>query len=418
MNGIYYYLIAFIVIWILAFGLKNKLTNHGFEIQFPLIMWRTEKFKNFIKRMANLSPKFWKWFMNIGIVISYIAMIYITWTLVSSLSSMLETPSVSLVIPGVEMPGSSIYVPLGYGLIALATVLIVHEFSHGILAIVEKINVKSVGLMLFAILPGAFMEPDEEEMKEAKKSSKLRIYAAGSMANITLAVMALLIVSAVGSYVIPSTFEEDGIEVDRLVGDSPASKVLKEGMIIESIDNHKVHDSNSYVNAVNNLKPGQNITIGTNEGDYSIILDKNPNNESKGYMGIQAAKHYELNDGVASIYGDTLPWIWFGVLELFQWICILNLGIGLFNLLPLKPLDGGHMFETLLSYKLPKYFYKPIVNSLSLILGMIIIFSIVLNSYFARFFSETPIVSMVTSKFICYFNSFSIRDIMILFLVI
>ena len=148
-------------------------------------------------------------------------------------------------------------------------------------------------------------------------------------------------------------------------------------MIIESIDNHKVHDSNSYVNAVNNLKPGQNITIGTNECDYSIILDKNPNNESKGYMGIQAAKHYELNDGVASIYGDTLPWIWFGVLELFQWICILNLGIGLFNLLPLKPLDGGHMFETLLSYKLPKYFYKPIVNSLSLILGMIIIFSIV-----------------------------------------
>ena len=45
------------------------------------------------------------------------------------------------------------------------------------------------------------------------------------------------------------------------------------------------------------------------EGDYSIILDKNPNNESKGYMGIQAAKHYELDDGVASIYGDTLPWI-------------------------------------------------------------------------------------------------------------
>lgn len=377
MNGIYYYLIAFIVIWILAFGLKSKLTNHGFEIQFPLIMWRTEKFKNFIKRMANLSPRFWKWFMNVGIVISYIAMIYITWTLLSSLSSMLYAPSVSLVIPGVELPGSSIYVPLGYGLVALATVLIVHEFSHGILAVAEKINVKSVGLMLFAILPGAFMELDEEEMKEAKKSSKLRIYAAGSMANITLAVIALLIVSAVGSYVIPSTFEENGIEIDRLVGDSPASKVLKEGMIIESIDNQKVNDTNSYVNAVNNLKPGQNITIGTNEGDYSIILDKNPNNDSKGYMGIQAAKHYELNDGVASVYGDTLPWIWFGVLELFQWIAMLNLGIGLFNLLPIKPLDGGHMFETLLSYKIPEFFYKPVVNALSLILGMIIIFSIV-----------------------------------------
>ena len=377
MNGIYYYLIAFIVIWVLAFGLKEKLTNHGFEIGFPIIMWRTEKFKNFIERIANRFPRFWKWFMNVGIIISYAAMIYITWTIVSSLSSMLDTPSVSLVIPGVEIPGSPIYVPLGYGLIALATVLIVHEFSHGILAVVEKINVKSVGLMLFAILPGAFMEPDEEEMKEAKKSSKLRIYAAGSMANITLAVIAILIVSAVGSYIIPSTFDENGIEIDRVVSDSPASKVLKEGMVIESIDNHKINDSNSYIDAVSNLKPGQNITIGTDEGDYSLTLDKNPNNESKGYMGVQAAKHYELDNGVASVYGDSLPWIWFAILELFQWIAMLNLGIGLFNLLPIKPLDGGHMFEILLSYKIPEYFYKPIVNALSLILGMIIIFSII-----------------------------------------
>ena len=234
------------------------------------------------------------------------------------------------------------------------------------------VNGKQVNIPSYLVKAG-----DQIEIKEAKKSSKLRIYAAGSMANITLAVIALLIVSAVGSYVIPSTFEEHGIEIDRLVGDSPASKVLKEGMVIESIDNHKVHDSNSYVNAVNNLKPGQNITIGTNEGDYSIVLDKNPNNESKGYMGIQAAKHYELNDGVASTYGDSLPWIWFNILELFQWIFMLNLGIGLFNLLPIKPLDGGHMFETLLSYKVSEKYYKPITNSLSLVLGMIIIFSLV-----------------------------------------
>ena len=93
MNGIYYYLIAFIVIWILAFGLKEKLNNHGFEINFPLIMWRTERFKNFIEKLANRFPRFWKCFMNLGVVISYIAMIFITWTIVSSLASVLETPS-------------------------------------------------------------------------------------------------------------------------------------------------------------------------------------------------------------------------------------------------------------------------------------------------------------------------------------
>ena len=121
------------------------------------------------------------------------------------------------------MPGSTIYVPLGYGLISLATVLIVHEFSHGILSRVEKINIKSVGLLLFTILPGAFVEPDEEELVKSSRLSQLRVYAAGSMANIALAIVALLIFSAVGTYGIPNTFDENGIEIDRVVSDSPAN---------------------------------------------------------------------------------------------------------------------------------------------------------------------------------------------------
>ena len=96
--------------------------------------------------------------MNVGIIISFIAMFFITYSLIQSLSTLIEAPAVSIVLPGVEMPGSTIYVPLGYGLISLATVLIVHEFSHGILSRVEKINIKSVGLLLFTILPGAFVE--------------------------------------------------------------------------------------------------------------------------------------------------------------------------------------------------------------------------------------------------------------------
>jgi membrane-associated protease RseP (regulator of RpoE activity) len=58
-------------------------------------------------------------------------------------------------------------------------------------------------------------------------------------------------------------------------------------------------------------------------------------------------------------------------------VAMLNLGIGLFNLLPLKPLDGGYMLEILLSYKLSENIYKPIVNALSVVMAMIIIFSIV-----------------------------------------
>ena len=374
MNGIYYYLIAFAIIWVLSLVLKDKLADHGFEINFPMIMWKTQKLRGFITRISNISPKFWRWFMNVGIFVAFGAMIFITWTLISTLPSVFETPAVSIIIPGVEMPGSSIYVPFLYGLIALATVLVVHEFSHGVQAVGEKIPIKSIGLLLFAVIPGAFVEPDEDELKKAKKSSRLRVYAAGSVANMSLALIAIILVSLISAG-IPHYFAEDGIEVGRVVGDSPCDGILKEGMVLESIDNHTIKDSKSYVDIVSSYKPGDDVSIKTDQGTYSIHLDKNPNNDSRGFFGIQANKHFKLIDNSLG----SIPWVLFEFLELFQWIFMLNLGIGLFNLLPLKPLDGGYMLEILLSYRLSEKYYKPIVNALSVVMAMIIIFTIVIG---------------------------------------
>ena len=372
MNGIYYYLIAFFIIWILALTLKSKLTNHGFEINFPIIMWKTDKLRGIISKISNFSPTFWKWYMNVGIVVCYIGMVAMAWILFSSLQTVFDTPSVSIVLPGVEIPGSPIYVPFLSGFIALATVLIVHEFSHGIQAVGEKIPIKSVGLLLVAILPGAFVEPDEDELKKASRISRLRVYGAGTMANITLALIALLIVSGI-SYEIPALFDEDGIEISRIVGDSPSEGILKQGMIIESIDGNKINNSQNYIDIVSSFSPGDNVTVQTDQGNYNVVLGKNPNNESVGFFGIQASKHFELKD---NSMGD-LPSALFTLAEIFQWIFTLNLGIGLFNILPIKPLDGGYMLEILLSYKLSENQYKPIVNSLSAVFAIVIVFSIV-----------------------------------------
>ena len=372
MNGIYYYLIAFGVIWILAAIFHEKLSNHGFEIDFPIIMWKTQRLRGFLTKISNLSPRFWRWFMNVGIIVAYGAMIFITWTLLSTLPSVFDTPAVSIVIPGVEMPGSSIYVPFVYGIIALATVLIVHEFSHGIQSIGEKIPIKSIGLLLFAVIPGAFVEPDEEKLKSAKKTSRLRVYAAGSIANISLAIIALLLFSLISAG-IPNYFAEDGIEIDRIVSDSPSDGILKEGMVLQAIDGVKINDSQSYVDTVGSFKPGDNISVRTDQGTYSVVLGKNPNNESVGFFGIQANKHFKLVDDSLG----PLPWVLFELLDLFQWIFMLNLGIGLFNLLPIKPLDGGYMLQILLSYKMSEEKYIPIVNALSVVLAMVIVFSLV-----------------------------------------
>ena len=218
------------------------------------------------------------------------------------------------------------------------------------------------------------MEPDEDELKAAKKSSQLRVYAAGSIANISLAIIAILLVSLF-SAAIPTYFAEDGIEINRIVSDSPSDGVLKEGMILEKIDNHEITNATDYGEIVSSFHPGDNVTVTTDSGSYSITLAKNPNNESRGFFGIQSAKHFVMiNDSLGPI-----PWVLFELVELFQWVFMLNLGIGLFNLLPIKPLDGGHMLEILLKYKMSEATARPIVNAISAVMGMIIVFSLIVG---------------------------------------
>ena len=379
MNGIWYYVIAFILIWVIAIVFKDYLTDHGVEVNFPLLMWKTQRLRGFIDKLANRAPRFWKAYMNVGIVMSVGFMILMAVALVYSLKTLMDAPSVSLVIPGVEVPGSPIFIPLFSGLIGLATVLIVHEFSHGILARVEKIKVNSIGLLLFAILPGAFVEPNEEELNELNRPAKMRIYVAGSMANLTLAAIALIIMMVLSSFVVPAVFEEDGVAISRLTDDGNAIKYLSEGMVIEEINNVTVNGSDSYQKAVSTLKPNATVNIKTDQGDFSFRLKTNPMNRSLGYMGIQV----KTNNIIAEPYDNQFytPLLW-GILplsELLFWIYFLNFAIGTFNLLPMKPLDGGHLLENLLSYVLPESAYRPIVLFMSFFMGIIIVVSLVVG---------------------------------------
>ena len=385
MNGIYYYVIAFILIWTIAIVFKNQLTDHGVEVNFPLLMWRTQRLRGFIDRLANRAPRFWKWYMNLGIVISTGFMILMAVALVYSLKTLMDAPTVSLVVPGVEVPGSPIFIPLLAGLIALATVLIVHEFSHGILSRVEKININSIGLLLFAIIPGAFVEPDEEELNELSRPAKMRIYVAGSMANLTLAAIALIIMTVISSFIVPVVFEDEGVVVNRLTEDANAKNYMSEGMIIKSINNLTVTDIDSFQKAANTLKPNDTVNIHTDQGDYSFQLKTNPMNKSIGFMGIQVNANNVIADDFDNQFYTPLLWLLMPLTDLLFWIYFLNFAIGTFNLLPMKPLDGGHLLENLLSYIMPEIAYKPIVTFMSFLMGIIIVVSLVVGLVGAPF---------------------------------
>ncbi|MCK9151088.1 site-2 protease family protein [Methanobacterium alcaliphilum] len=397
MNALWFYVIVFVLIWIMALLFRKQLK---IEIHGPLLMRKTKRMRGFIDRLAqkkfNIKERHYNWnlfgrninfkigptvspwrvFLNIGILVAFYYMFNMFYMLLMSLNQLFVAPQASLIIPGVDMPGNPFYIPLSYGIIGLATVIIVHEFAHGILARVEGVRIKSIGVLLLAVLPGAFVEPDEEDVQKSKRSAKLRIFAAGSVANLTLAALAVLVLVGMNTYVVPNTFESDGIQITGLVPKSPASEVLKQGMVIKSINGIKTNDSSTYAEALSTLKIGQNVSIMTSTGTYSIKTEKNPNNSSKPYMGVRSTPNLVIKENVAKTFGD-IPFVIPYIVELFFYIYALNFLIGVFNLLPMKPLDGGLMLEELLRYKLSDNLVKPIINTLSIFIIAIIAISII-----------------------------------------
>ncbi len=79
-----------------------------------------------------------------------------------------------------------------------------------------------------------------------------------------------------------------------------------------------------------------------------------------------------MNSDVGKAVGYQIPWFIYSLANLFWWIFLLNFAVGTFNLLPMKPLDGGLLLEELLGYKLSESKVNKIMTPLSYVLILII----------------------------------------------
>lgn len=370
MEVLLYYAIFFVSIYILAIVFRDKLKV---DVYGPLLMRRTKKMRGWIDYIANLSPKFWRWSMNIGIPIAVFGMAFMVYTIIISLEVMFQKPTTALLLPGVDIPGSPIFIPIFAGIIALILLMVVHEFGHGILARAQGVGIKSIGVILLAILPGAFVELEEEDVEKAKRAVKLRIYAAGSMFNLGLAAIAWVVVIVLTSSFIPYAFQSDGLKIISVTPNGPSEGILQEGMVVSSINGYPVNNRTSYTELiVNKTKPGDQMTYVTDKGTYTITATGQPSNQSIAYPGTRSETHLMVKPDVAQTYGDIIPWFLYDLADVCYWIYALNLMVGLFNLLPMKPLDGGYIFEELLRYKVPENITGRIVSSVSWVMIAIV----------------------------------------------
>lgn len=386
--------VAFVV-WLVQSGRMQK-WNLSLMLGFALMV-RTQRGKKALDALAR--PKgFWNVFGDLGTVVSLAGMallapLMILLAYVTLTDSRVEALAANeiLVIPGVNP-----FVPLWYGLIALIITLVVHEGGHGVLARANGLRVKSLGL-LFAVVPiGAFVEPDEDDVKAAPRRRRLRVFSAGPGVNLSCAALMLLLVAGMAN----ALTERDGVAIATIVQDAPSEDAgLAAGDLLLSADGTPLPDWPAFSAYMDTRHPGDTVTFQVRHPDGAVgpatatlgrrwdayspdvqqqIIAENATLAEKlqddAYLGVtqpvgtgffahplsswtNAALITSVPIGevrgspVLSLYlpafyatpfDGAVFWVLF---NLAFWVFWLNLMVGLTNILPLGILDGGHIFR-------------------------------------------------------------------------
>ncbi|MFH1445420.1 MAG: site-2 protease family protein [Nanoarchaeota archaeon] len=401
------------------------------ERQSVMFLRKTQRGKATIIKIGTSFRRFWKVVGTIGVVTGFIASMFIFYWLVDNLLKVFTTETVSaglaIVLPAATTtanigPGY-LLVPFWYWIISIGLLVLVHEGFHGIMAAMENVRIRSLGWGVLAILPLAFVEPDEKQIAKKSTLSQLRVYAAGSFANFLLALLAFSILTIT----LPGLFMSSGVGYQGLITDYPADLVNISGGII-AINGQPIQNTYDLDTVLSSVGSGKTIDIKTYNGkeeleftletaskpvplfkpsfmdnlvasidsvipntiDFSksigalsekswtelkmeiqyweYMKDNYPHLEQKasknimeleqeveqlpepGFIGIIGV--YDVNE-LKTEFVAFAPVIEFTSGLLF-FLFLINLGVGLANLLPIKPLDGGRMWHILLVRYIPK----------------------------------------------------------------
>jgi membrane-associated protease RseP (regulator of RpoE activity) len=365
------------------------------EFNFGLFIRRTKKGKNAIYKFGDKHRKKLILIGNMAIVAGIIASISGVFLLVRSSYSLIlnpkeATPEIKLVFPsvsGVKLPGFVLGIPFWYWIIGVFIVMFAHEPMHALLVRAEKVNIKSFGVLLFFILPGAFVDPDEKQIKKLSTIKQLRIFAAGSFGNLIVAGIFLLLIFGY-NFLIDSLMSTEGVVFEKTIENTGAIEVGLRGTII-GINDKEVKSMTDFLNIMNDIKVGDVLKIKTTEGVFYVKTTSNPDNPNTPFIGISMPTtlfvYKGLLVGFDVVSEGTLSVIsWF--LGLLSWVFVLNIGIGVFNLFPIKPLDGGLMLEAIIKHYYNGKKVKYLVNGLSLIILALVLINLFGPSFIAWIF--------------------------------
>jgi len=357
---------------------------------------RTKSGIDKIESLAARFPRFWSIYGWAGVAVSILvvplSLLMVKQSIEQAIATGGQTGGPSLIAPGISGEASFqsgiSFIPAEYYIIGIGVLMAVHELSHGVVAAAEDMEINSVGWIVLGIIPGAFVEPKGEKMlpgdgseddgseedddsededrdgesqaedgssgglwHQGTLSSRLKVLAAGSWANFLTAglftLTAVLLFSMVTTPV--------GVGYDASNGTAAERNGLDNGTIYEFND-QRVKYSDRLTELTSDIEPGEEVSLNTSEGGFSFEAGER---NGSGHIGISmyrnsgfvptlldmVADRREIKPGYSSFEGG-ISW----TLSLFQMVALLNVLIGLFNLLPAKPLDGGQMVGAVLDH--------------------------------------------------------------------
>lgn len=318
--------------------------RHKFEFQAKFIaLYRTKIGLKLMDKIGTKHARFIRGLAHVGIVIGYLGMALIMVFIVKGVYDLLLVPDapavISPVIPGVPIPGSPIFVPFWYGIISLFIVVVIHEFCHGIVARAHNLPVKNTGVVFFGPLVGAFVEPDEKKLKKAKDVVKCSVFAAGPFSNIITAVIIILLMVFVFSPMIDKYVQPIGISFTGLESGMPAEQSgLETGVIYNQVNNQTIENVEDFILAFDEVGVNETIYIGNEQNTYLIVTTSRPENPEWPVIGVFLKTRYTNED-------NAIIKVFLWLIGLIWWVYVLSLGLGLANLLPLGPVDGGRMIH-------------------------------------------------------------------------
>jgi len=402
------------------------------EVKLPLILIHTPFGLDFFDRVAKWpGAKAWAE-INAYLmpVITALAIFLIVGSLAIIVANSQARESIGTLSPTANLliPGLNEYLPITYGWIALIVTIVIHEAGHGIIARIYNVRVDSTGLVLFLGLPiGAFVNIERDELNKVTLKKKSAILTAGPLNNMILAGVSLAALYFIITTLTPLPPDPNapqfGIAVISVNQGSLAESIdLTQGSVIQTIDGQETRENEELGNLLrSNL--GNTVEITWIDSDYQRITKQVTLPESvepgQGILGVKVAKvlpdmnvavleYYKgaftanpisillpptmqpgavpYSDLMAPRYESTLGPIWMPAANMLFWLWFVNFNVGIFNALPIGPLDGGQMYGSIIEKKVKSAKLAKNATNLLTAVMVAVVATAILLPYISRLF--------------------------------